>query len=73
MGPVGLSLTCKNVIVIVYEIETVNVIHITVPVIVNTVVRNLGTVHPHICSQIFVVVHYPLISHSHYDIRTSGT
>ena len=54
------------------EVESVHVIDIAVPVIIDTVARNLISVGPYICLQVRMFEAYPLIKHCHYHGRVSG-
>ena len=54
------------------EVESVHVIDIAVPVIIDTVARNLLSVGPYICLQVRMFEAYPFIKHSHYHGRVSG-
>ena len=56
-------------VIAIYEIEAIDIIHITVSVIIDSVIRDFTGIYPHIRREVLVVIHYALIDNRHNDIR----
>ncbi len=58
---------------VVGEVESINVVYISVSVVIYAVSGNLALVYPHILGEVFVIVFYSLVNHRHNYVRIAGT
>ena len=54
------------------EIVTVNVIHVTVFIVVDSIPRNFALIHPHVIGQVRMVVFHALVHDSYDDIGVTA-